>query len=239
MIPRIIHQMAPADPATWEPRWKACQQTWLDAIRAAHVGATEGTEGHGPAYVYEMWTDERIEAFMRDRYSHLYETIYARLPYHIMRIDLARYMILYEFGGMYVDMDYELRKAQSLNDVFRYFDAQELGSGRVLLVESPFTDHELCQNSLMVSTVNHPFWIRVVEEIMRRCMTPHTVLKMTGPSMLSDCVVAAPQSWVTLLPMAVFNPSVQDTVAFHHENAWTRHHCSMTWAAKKNPKDLI
>jgi mannosyltransferase OCH1-like enzyme len=87
MIPRIIHQ-------TWKDervpeRFRDAQRSWQELH---------------PAWDYRFWTDRDLEALVRTRAPELLPT-YERYPDAIQRVDAARYVILREFGGMYVDLD--------------------------------------------------------------------------------------------------------------------------------------
>jgi mannosyltransferase OCH1-like enzyme len=217
MLPKIIHQFAPADTSKWDPKWKICQTSWFRALKASRT-----------TYEYRMWTDENLDAFVRKRYPHLHE-IYCQYPYHIMRIDFARYLVLFTFGGLYADMDYEI-VAESVDDVF-----DVLSEVNVSLVESPWKQNETCQNSLMASPEGHPFWNYVVQEAIRHSKNP-SILDATGPRLLDRCYQMVPFH-ANLLPVSEFNPSDEDSDAFHASIVKTRHHRTMIWY-KKNGSAL-
>ena len=87
MIPRIIHQ-------TWKdenvpPQWRDAQRSW----REAH-----------PAWEYRFWTDTDLEKLVREKAPQLL-TLWEAYPDHIQRVDAARYVMLFEYGGLYADLD--------------------------------------------------------------------------------------------------------------------------------------
>jgi len=55
-------------------------------------------------FVYCHWTLSELESFVADRYPWLLPT-YIAYPYFIQRCDVARYLLLYHYGGTYVDLD--------------------------------------------------------------------------------------------------------------------------------------
>jgi len=55
-------------------------------------------------FVYCHWNDSELEAFVADEYPWLLST-YVAYPYNIQRSDVARYLLLYHYGGIYVDLD--------------------------------------------------------------------------------------------------------------------------------------
>jgi mannosyltransferase OCH1-like enzyme len=139
-IPKIIHQTAPADETKWHSVWKPCQETW---------------KKHFPDYEYKMWTDEDLDSFIKTKYNWFYPT-FVNYPRNINRIDAARYFILYEYGGIYADMDYECIKN------FEHL----LPKGKACAGESPWHEsREKYQNSLMASPRKHPFWKHVFKDL--------------------------------------------------------------------------
>jgi mannosyltransferase OCH1-like enzyme len=141
-------------------------------------------------------------------------------------VDAARYFILYDMGGIYLDMDME---------VLQNFYTQ-LPPRSASVVQSPFQNMEKVQNSLMASPSRHPFWI----EVMRELSSPHTrllfgsnVLDATGPRML-DRVMETTRAHI--LPMCNFNPepiggvfSVSQWKSYAGEPCFSRHHVSASW----------
>ena len=88
-IPKIIHQT-----------WKSTEipyhyVDWVKSWRVRH-----------PDWSYMFWTDDDARRLIADKYPSL-------LPYYdgytenIRRADAMRYVILYEYGGVYADLDVE------------------------------------------------------------------------------------------------------------------------------------
>nr|KAJ3421663.1 membrane-bound alpha-1,6- mannosyltransferase Initiation-specific [Polyrhizophydium stewartii] len=85
-IPRMIHQ-----------QWKSAL---VPESHTAWVTAFRKIEG----YTHLLWTDADLAVFVR-KYFPRHEKLYHALPKPILRADLARYMLLYVFGGIYSDLD--------------------------------------------------------------------------------------------------------------------------------------
>lgn len=89
-IPKIIHQIwggemdLPLSLSSLSDTWKEKQPDWK----------------------YEFWNDSRIYSFVKQNYSE-YLPIFKDFKYNIQRWDSVRYLILYHYGGMYVDFDTE------------------------------------------------------------------------------------------------------------------------------------
>ena len=80
-------------------------------------------------------------------------------------VDAIRYFILYQYGGIYADMDYyptkyfgdiNYKKTVFLNETPYVINMTE---------KLTFIDKSDIQNSLMMSPKNHPFWLYVVKNL--------------------------------------------------------------------------
>ena len=54
---------------------------------------------------YKLWSRSMVEKLLDKRENQKYKRVYYDFDQDIMRIDFARYLILYRFGGIYVDLD--------------------------------------------------------------------------------------------------------------------------------------
>src|SRR5436309_15194907 len=74
-----------------------------------------------------------------------------------MRADVARYLILHKFGGLYLDLDYEMLKPFDLTQhecVVPWESEGEFGPGK----------DKLC-NCFMAAAPGHPFFGRLIDEL--------------------------------------------------------------------------
>ena len=198
-IPRIIHQMAPRDQQTWHPIWRRCQQSWLD---------------HFSGFDYQLWDAERIEAFVRDEFPEHY-AVFASSPLHIIKIDLARFMILHRYGGIYADMD-----------MYCYGNFYDELERHVYLVEVLNQQNdELVQNSLLAGIAGHRFFMTCLSESLGRLqatdktqitrpdketpdlpMSNYFVRAIAGPILLSHIYSMYPdKSEIGLFPRETYN----------------------------------
>lgn len=81
----------------------------------------ETVREHNPGWQYFLWDEERINDSLRMRYRDIYDKAdQFALPGRVYQFqsDLARYEILNQFGGVYVDTDIEfVRPLDDLPDV--------------------------------------------------------------------------------------------------------------------------
>ena len=88
-IPKIIHQIWVED--SLPDALKELGNTWKEY----HAG-----------WEYQLWNESDILCFITEYFPE-YLDIYHSFHFDIQRLDIIRYLILYQTGGMYVDFDYE------------------------------------------------------------------------------------------------------------------------------------
>ena len=118
-----------------------------------------------------------------EEHFHWFAPTYKSFKNHIMRVDAARYMYMYAYGGVYVDMDVESLKPLDL-----------VLQGHQAVLASMGTDlsfSESLPNAFLASVPRHPFWLYVLLEIQERTSSWLSgrgnwlkVEEATGPAML-------------------------------------------------------
>ena len=176
-VPKVVHW-------TWKSRH-------IQALFAPYV---ESWLTLNPGWVARMWTDADSRELIRTAFPELLQQ-FDSYTTGIQRADLVRYVILYEAGGVYVDLDFE-----ALRPIAPLLANRSLVLGHEPEAHAYVLQHEargLVCNALMASCQGHPFWLRVLDvarqksQIMRggEQATPEAVLESTGPKMLTQAVV--------------------------------------------------
>lgn len=162
-IPRLIFQ-------TWKnhtvpDKWKSCRQS-LEKFHTL-IDLTGSPDNFDPSnhlknakngeYVYVLLDDTEIVDFVKE-YFPQYLDMFKKFKHPIQRADMIRYMWLYRYGGIYMDLDYELLKP---------FDNLVKYETPMCLIQSTNPGRSIT-NSFMMSQPGNPFWIEVLEEIVRR-----------------------------------------------------------------------
>ena len=149
-VPKIIHQ-------TWKTEqvpshWQASQDEWI----RLH-----------PDWTYCLWTDEDIESYVRLTRPQAWQ-LFESMTYAIQRVDLFRYFIMHDFGGLYSDLDIVPLKCVE----------PFLVPGNIFLVESA-NSSGVYTNALLVSSVtaeSKRFWSAVIQHVsgrMHDCFSTH------------------------------------------------------------------
>jgi mannosyltransferase OCH1-like enzyme len=145
MIPKHIHQIfiafpdSPIKSIDDHPTFSECYKKTIDFCN-----------NHG--YEHSLWTESGIKALLK-KYPSYYTDLYNSFPQYIMKCDLARLLILYEYGGLYCDLD--LFPVKSLDHFFenRY----------ELFVK--WSGHTECYNAIMGCSPKHELF----EKILQHC----------------------------------------------------------------------
>eukprot|EP00939_MAST-03C_sp_MAST-3C-sp1_P000622 g622.t1 len=85
-------------------------QTWKDAnIPIDMRPLNQTTQRHmGDRANYIFFTDDDIVRFVRDTFPDIYAAVFVKLRRKIEQIDLFRYLAVYHYGGLYLDLDVAL-----------------------------------------------------------------------------------------------------------------------------------
>jgi hypothetical protein len=139
LLPKLVHHIMPVDftkpENPWKnPIWEGSYLSWLKHFPA-------------PEFEHRIWVDEELWVLMNSTFPHLAEIFHGRGL--IFKMDTIRAVLLYMFGGIYADMDYE---------PLTNFHG-DIPHSRVSMVESPYWAANMTQNSFMASPPYMLFWL--------------------------------------------------------------------------------
>lgn len=194
MIPKVFHSIWLGSP-TMPHRWQQCWQTWA----TVH-----------PEWSVRVWTDACLPPLL----PRGFETVADPRQ----RADMLRYALLFLYGGVYVDVDFEcLRPLDALLDGIAAFAASE--------------DGQSVSIGILGAEPGHPvFWAALECMPQRRC-SGTTIGEQTGPAFFTDLVRQRGPVDFTVFPAHLFYPysgqlarqgiafdpaSAPDAYAVHH-----------------------
>lgn len=187
LIPRIIHQVW-LGPSPFPERFAEFQEGW----RRLH-----------PDWELRFWTEENLPEKLRC------SAIAERLRSPVERCDLMRLEALWQFGGVYVDTDFEcVRPLDPLLDGVDFF-AGSIGP-------------ETVNHALMGSTKEHPIIDRALAEVRPRTEFGYAK-EDTGPLFFNRILAEFPEA--TIFPSAYFHPVGDEERAA----AYAIHHAERSW----------
>ena len=169
MIPKNIFQ-------TWKTshvpdKWKEAQMSVIEK---------------NPDYIYKLFTDDDNINIVTHYFPDFLET-YTQLKQNIQRADAIRYMYMYIWGGIYLDLDYV---------ALRSFDEIHLHKPVGLINTNNF--RKTTTNSFLMSKPRQGIWLRCLKEIKIpspwwiRWSPGLDVLHTTGPNMLHKVYIQQP-----------------------------------------------
>lgn len=141
-------------------------------------------EEYHPDWQYCFWTDEACLEFISENFPGLLQN-YLDFPANIQRADLFRYLVLFKFGGVYVDMDFEC---------FQNLESLLTGDVCTISIEPPahcamHKIPDLLCNAFLASIPEHPFIGLLIKESIKPLKpTPNKILDVlnsTGPYMVT------------------------------------------------------
>lgn len=162
-IPRVIFQ-------TW--RTRDVPEQWNEAHRSVLE--------KNPGWKHVLLTDEDCAALVAKHFPSLLATFHG-FKYNIQRADFIRYVVLYLYGGVYLDLDYVALKA---------FDGITLPNGKEVGLLASNNTPTLVTNSFMVSKPRSAFWLDCLAETTKPppwwAIGKHMhVFHQTGPFMVN------------------------------------------------------
>lgn len=181
-IPKIFHQ-------SWKTvKLPAKFEAWSLSCRQKHKD-----------WEWVVWTDEDNLHLVQQYFPWLEET-YRGLPSVIYQADLARFLYMYIYGGVYADLDTEcLRPTEHLEATYGpLFDqVQPLAPDTAIfgrMGNDPGFAHSI-PNAWMASTPGHPFFLAAIQHVMElynRTQEGNKVFDLpesvTGPVSLRDAI---------------------------------------------------
>jgi len=135
-----------------------------------------------------LYDDRDIEDFIQEHFPFLFE-IYQAFPAAIQRMDLFRLLVVFVYGGFYMDADMYCLKSLEELCVFQLVLAEE----KTLMMEecqALHHEHSLrIANYMFGSEPAHPFWLEaagaVIANINEPVLKEADVLETTGPGLLT------------------------------------------------------
>ena len=127
-----------------------------------------------------MWTDESSRKYIVDTHPELLST-YDSYKEPIRRADFIRYVVLYEMGGIYADLDViDYRPLDRLVSKYTCIFPTEPFEHAVLRAFVPY----LINNAIMLCKPKHPFLKQILEHLPR-FEHMFKVLDATGPAFIT------------------------------------------------------
>ncbi len=167
-----------------------------------------------------FWDKEKIDTFILDKYPNYWD-IYNNCHILVQKLDVARYLILYHYGGCYMDMDMEILKD--------FYDLLENNDEIVLSDTSCY----FYNNGILFSNINNNFWLDFLDTIDINKFKFNNVMNTlftTGPFNFTLFIKKNIEKYkIKILHYKYLEPGESIFNANITEDAYTRNHFGNSW----------
>lgn len=221
---------------------KIIHQIWMqgyDNMPDKHKENVQKIRDMHPDWKYLFWDESQILRLMKKFPEYL--AVYYKFLYMLQKIDFAKYLILYLFGGIYLDIDVEIvKKLDGLNYEFGDFDF-------ILsyLNDDAFISYILCRqfkclnNGIIISKPNVDILKHLIDKIATLDISCDgefnkifCINNTTGPKLvnqiISQYIIDHPDHKLLFLDSDYLEPCVGN-VCVDTKNTFTRHKHDNTW----------
>lgn len=189
-IPKIIHQI-------WFQGFDAIPPNLLDY----HNSWKE----NNPTYTFKLWDEKSINELMNNTKLKWINETYNSFDLMIQKIDFAKYVILYEYGGIYLDLD-----IKCLKPIDNLLSLPEMKTKKVILSKLTYdllqrgiffiSGHanfaKLVNNGVIMAVAKHPLLLKTIEYVYnyKNNYFKHInnflyIFNSTGPLVLTNSLV--------------------------------------------------
>jgi mannosyltransferase OCH1-like enzyme len=199
-----------------------------------------------PDYEYLFFDNAQVEMFIDEKFPE-YRNVFESFRFPIQRYDFFRYLAVYQFGGLYFDLDVFL--ASSLDGLLGFncvFPFEEL-TMNTSLARDYGMDWEI-GNYAFGAAAGHPFISAIIENCVRAQKDPewaetvmrsiprifrdeYHVLYTTGPGLVSRTLAEFPDAASQV--KVLFPEDVRDSTCWHRFGEFGVHFQDGSWRSRK------
>ncbi|HAR62504.1 MAG: hypothetical protein DKM50_02645 [Candidatus Margulisiibacteriota bacterium] len=178
---------------------KKIHQIWLGGkFPKKYHKIQESWKRFHPDWEYYLWTDKEVK-----KLEMINRELFSRTSNYGAKSDILRYEILNQFGGLYVDTDFEcFHPFDTIHEQCHFF------AGLV------YSEAPLLNNALIGSVAGHPVLKLCIDSLNTRIKEidttdPDSIMHNTGPQFFNECffqTITAVQENVIPFPITYFYP---------------------------------
>ena len=217
-IPRIIHQI-------W---WQG-----MDKLPEKYKRFNESWINHHPDWKIMYWDKNKIYDLIKFNYPTL-KKIIDNYPYMIQKIDMAKYLILYHYGGFYVDMDTICHKSFKNLYLIKEFKNYDLVCSQMEII--PYL--KIVNNGIIFSKPRHPILLLLLNKLKnyqnKEFYQNHDlyIMQSTGPIFFHQMIDEFKTNTVLILPETFFEScSLTDYQTCTKKGEYMTHHHTLSWTS--------
>lgn len=213
-------------------------QTWkTNDIPVRYEKFIQSVIDHNPKWNYLFFSDDDIKEFIENKMPEYKDTFFS-LSTKIEQIDFFRYLAIYHYGGVYLDLDILLEF--SLDELYDShicrFPIEYENINDVIITDQGFDS--LIGNYAFYAPAKHAFVKKIIDNIVNKRLTSEDVSKAqqtNGDSKL-DVEIYCRTGPILVTQSYIDYTNKQDiellsTTPFHPERfgKFARHYCMGSW----------
>jgi mannosyltransferase OCH1-like enzyme len=140
-------------------------------------------------FKYILWDEKSAKKLIKKKYKWCYK-IFKSFKYPVKKVDYFKYILMYEYGGIYLDMDIKSIKPINLDKINKTNKKVILCKHQEIFMINMMLK---IQNCVLMSEQKNEFWLFLLQKINKWKKTYISyihriidVISHTGPIMLSD-----------------------------------------------------
>lgn len=133
-----------------------------------------------PEYKYNLYTDDEIDLFVNENYKGEIAECYNKINIIVAKVDFWRYLVLYKYGGVYLDMDSSIE-----------YPLKELIKDDDQAIITAEGNPNMYVQWALIFAKEHPILKKTIELIVDNIKNnrfPNDIHKMTGPSVYTKAI---------------------------------------------------
>lgn len=156
-------------------------QSWYTALLHPNVQQKiDSFKKLNPEYTYHLYLDNDMDKFVNEHFKGEIANCYNKLNIIVAKVDFWRYLVLYKYGGVYLDMDSSIEKSldELINDDDQAIITAENNPG-------------LYVQWALIFSKNHPILKRTIDLVVENIKNnkyPNDIHKMTGPTVFTRAI---------------------------------------------------
>lgn len=156
-----------------------------------------------------VWDSNKIINLIKNNYPE-YFNFYEKLPLMVQKIDFAKYVILYHYGGIYIDMDVKCLK--NINNLLNMFPNEDFLVSNLLLSKmeitavnglnkftrgnKAFVIKNMINNGIIISKKKLDITKKIIDDIVKNFYFKYNnnfrdiyIFNTTGPIIFTDSIM--------------------------------------------------
>jgi mannosyltransferase OCH1-like enzyme len=204
-----------------------------DRIPAKFIPFVTQTKSHHPTWRYILWDELSILNFIKPN-ALLFDTYY-KFEYLHQKIDFARYVIMYIYGGVFVDMDaYAIKPLDPLLTQYESYPLiiSAINRGYIERLVTPVVN-----NAIIISKPGSKALLKLINTIISnpKCKQYQSkfycIQRTTGPYAFWDALEPFKNTPELLILEPDYLEPCVSTVCNETENTYIKHEHEMSWVS--------